>query len=112
MTSKASGMLANEKGGQKTPFSFLQQKAKIDDKALRSPDSGSDDGANTVVAKAVNADGNSKADTKESAPLVPFFSLYRFHTKYELALNFIGLICAAASGAAQVSPGISLMTAS
>jgi ATP-binding cassette, subfamily B (MDR/TAP), member 1 len=110
MTSKASGTRVDEKGGQKTPFSFLQHRARTDDKALQSPDSRSDDDTNTVVAKTVNADGNGKADSKESAPLVPFFSLYRFHTKGELALNFIGLICAAASGAAQVGPGISMMT--
>lgn len=40
----------------------------------------------------------------EVVPPVGFTDLFRYATKFELAINFIGLICAAASGAAQVSP--------
>jgi ATP-binding cassette, subfamily B (MDR/TAP), member 1 len=36
-------------------------------------------------------------------PPVPFFALFRFTTRSEMFINFIGIACAIAAGAAQVS---------
>jgi ATP-binding cassette, subfamily B (MDR/TAP), member 1 len=48
--------------------------------------------------------GKGAAFIVEEPPVQPasFTSLFRFTTKFELFLNFIGLICAIAAGAAQV----------
>ena len=83
----------NEKE-KKRPFAFLQ--SKKNGKGLQKSDSKSDDGTDTVVAK------TGKDDPKEAVHLVPFFSLYRFHKPHEILLNLIGVVCAIASGAAQV----------
>ena len=97
---------ANEKDKKKRPFSF--GKKKSDEKILPKSDSRSDDGTNTTATKtgdAADGNGKHKAGAKETpaAALVPFFSLYRFHKPYEIALNCVGLVCAFGSGAAQVS---------
>jgi hypothetical protein len=47
-------------------------------------------------------DAGDKGAKKEELTPVSFFALYRFHTKFEIILNFIGLFCAICSGAAQV----------
>jgi hypothetical protein len=106
MASKASSPTVNEKDGKKpsSSSSFLNRKEKADDRDFQPPESRSDDGTNTVATKTVHAGGQSKDDVKDSTALVPFFSLYRSHTKGELAMNFVGLICAISSGAAQVRP--------
>lgn len=48
-----------------------------------------------------------EAEEPTGPPPVSFFKLFRFSTKFELVLNFIGLIAAAAAGAAQ--PMMSLL---
>ncbi|KAG6907876.1 hypothetical protein DXG01_007040 [Tephrocybe rancida] len=61
------------------------------------------------VAKTVDEKSSDiipEAKTPEVAP-VSFTQLFRFSTKYELCINFIGLICAAAAGSA--SPLMSLL---
>jgi hypothetical protein len=98
---------ANEKDKKRRPFSWGQHKAKADEKGLQPSDSRSDDDTNTTATKTGNGpDGNGtgKETPKEAAtPLVPFFSLYRFHKPHEIAINIFGLVCACGSGAAQVS---------
>jgi len=97
---------ANEKDKKKRPFSWGQHKAKADEKVLQTSDSRSFDDTNTTATKTGNGpdgNGNGKETPKAAAtPLVPFFSLYRFHKRYEIALNFIGIFCACCSGASQV----------
>jgi len=103
----------NEKHSKdKKGFSFRSHKQpKADEKMLQVSDSRSDDGTNTTATKTGNApdgngnDKNAATKSTEAAPnaLVPFFALYRFHTKAEIAINILGLVCAFASGAAQVS---------
>lgn len=88
---------------KKRPFSFGKK-----EKVLPKSDSRSDDGTNTTATKTGDAaDGNGKAKNgaKDATPvqLVPFFALYRFHKPAEIFFNSIGLVCAFASGAAQVS---------
>ncbi|KAG8919766.1 GTPase-activating protein, partial [Tulasnella sp. 408] len=47
-------------------------------------------------------DSNTKEATPENKiPPVGFTTLFRYSTKFELFLDFIGLVCAAASGASQ-----------
>lgn len=41
--------------------------------------------------------------SKDQLPPVSLTQLYRFHTRPEIFLNFIGLACAMATGTAQVS---------
>jgi len=41
-----------------------------------------------------------KVDVSDLIKPVPLFSLYRYATKFELTINFVGLILAAAAGAA------------
>ncbi|PVF95031.1 putative Leptomycin B resistance protein pmd1 [Serendipita vermifera] len=90
---------------KKRPFSFLPNKNKTDEK-LPSVDS-FDDTATTKTAGGENGNGkNGKVDTKDKDappefPPVPFGQLFRFHTKLDIILDIIGIICAAASGAAQ-----------
>jgi hypothetical protein len=51
-------------------------------------------------------DGGEKSKTdvsKDQLPPVPLTQLYRFHTRPEIFLNFVGLACAMATGTAQVS---------
>ncbi|KAG9035873.1 hypothetical protein FS837_001798, partial [Tulasnella sp. UAMH 9824] len=40
-------------------------------------------------------------ETENKLPPVGFTELFRYSTKFELFLDFIGLVCAAASGASQ-----------
>jgi hypothetical protein len=62
-------------------FSFLPSKNKTDD----------------------NADAKDKEkDKPPEFPPVPFSQLFRFHSKSDLAINLVGVVCAIASGAAQV----------
>jgi hypothetical protein len=98
---------ANEKDiKKKRPFSWGQQKAKADEKLLEPSDTRSDNDTNTTATKTGNGpdgNGNGKETPKEAAtPLVPFFSLYRFHKRHEIVLNLVGIFCACCSGAAQV----------
>jgi hypothetical protein len=98
---------ANEKDiKKKRPFSWGQHKAKADEKVLQPSDSRSDNDTNTTATKTGDGpDGNgSGKDTPKATPtpLVPFFSLYRFHKRYEIVLNFFGLFCACCTGASQV----------
>lgn len=53
-----------------------------------------------------HADATAPADLPVEPPVVPvgFTELFRYSTKFELFLDAIGLVCAAASGAAQVGP--------
>ena len=97
---------ANEKDKKKRPFSWGQHKAKADEKVLPTSDSRSFDDTNTTATKTGNGpDGNGNGKETPKAPaasLVPFFSLYRFHKRYEIVLNFFGIFCACCSGASQV----------
>lgn len=55
-----------------------------------------------VVIDAVTDSSKPNGDaSKDSLPPVPFFSLFRFQTPLETTLNIIGLVAAAAAGAAQ-----------
>jgi len=109
MATTARTTTANGKNKRRPLFVF---KAKGDEKGLQSTYSGSEGRTNPVIAETGNMPrGDARDNAQLNVPLVPFLSLYRFHTPGELALNLIGLICAAASGAAQVSPGIFLAIA-
>ncbi|KAG8893903.1 hypothetical protein FRC00_009831, partial [Tulasnella sp. 408] len=46
-------------------------------------------------------DSNTEATPENKIPPVGFTTLFRYSTKFELFLDFIGLVCAAASGASQ-----------
>lgn len=46
--------------------------------------------------------GTEKSDTGSEAPPVSLFTLFRFSTPFELFLDVIGIVAAAAAGAAQV----------
>jgi hypothetical protein len=53
-----------------------------------------------------SSEGGEKSKTdahKDQLPPVPLTQLYRFHTRLEIFLNFVGLACAMATGTAQVS---------
>jgi hypothetical protein len=58
--------------------------------------------AEKLADKSLDVNPEGKAKTDDIQP-VSFFTMFRFATKFELFLNFIGLICAAATGAAMVS---------
>ena len=71
----------------------------------------SDDGTNTTATKTngknqvkneLKALEDAANKQKEEFPPVSMLALYRFTTKFEAMINIIGLVCAVASGAAQV----------
>ncbi|KAH7103350.1 multidrug resistance protein 1 [Auriculariales sp. MPI-PUGE-AT-0066] len=74
--------------GKKKGLFARREKAKSTDEKIDPQSTGTE--AALVVGKPV-----------DSAPPVSFSSLFRFATKFELLLNAIGLVCAAAAGAAQ-----------
>jgi hypothetical protein len=93
---------------KKRPFSFLPSKNRTDEKL---PHVDSYDGTDTATTKTAGDNGGdkkNKVDTKDKDkepdfPPVAFSRLFRFHTRFDLAINMLGIVCAAASGAAQVS---------
>ncbi|KIM25760.1 hypothetical protein M408DRAFT_73764 [Serendipita vermifera MAFF 305830] len=93
-----SSTLPVEKGKQYSS-GFLQHKNRA--KAVHTPDSKSEDDTHTAVTSKDDAPGAHKDKPSDPIPMVPFFSLFRFHRPYEIALNFIGIVCAIASGSAQ-----------
>ena len=70
---------------QKKRFSFKRAKDVVDEKHL-------DDAASESTA----------VQAPPEFPPVPFTQLFRFSTKSDLFLDALGLVCAAAAGAAQV----------
>ena len=48
------------------------------------------------------ASGSTAVQAPLEFPPVPFTQLFRFSTKFDLALDALGLVCAAGAGAAQV----------
>jgi len=93
---------------KKRPLFWGQDKAvKLDEKGLQPTESRLSDGDTNTTAtktgKEPDGNGNGTQPPEEApTPLVPFFSLYRFHKRYEVVLNIFGLVCACASGASQV----------
>lgn len=81
---------------KKRPFSFRRSKVvEADDEKASNPD---------------EKDGKKgKKAAEVTLPPVSFFALYRFHTKFELFLNLIGIFCAICSGSAQVRIHYSLI---
>ncbi|KZP01325.1 P-loop containing nucleoside triphosphate hydrolase protein [Calocera viscosa TUFC12733] len=53
------------------------------------------------AAKVAKQDARPPADLDEDAKPVSLTSLFRFATKFELAIDAVGIVCAAAAGAAQ-----------
>ena len=70
---------------QKKRFSFKRSSHVLDEKQL-------DDAASESTA----------VQASPAFPPVPFTQLFRFSTRSDLALNALGLVCAAGAGAAQV----------
>jgi ATP-binding cassette subfamily B (MDR/TAP) protein 1 len=54
---------------------------------------------------AVVIDVNKEKPSEENIPPVPFTRLFRFSTRLEIFLDFIGIIAALGAGAAQASVG-------
>ncbi|KAG8796940.1 GTPase-activating protein, partial [Serendipita sp. 399] len=116
VTEKPSHQISDvEKGGttpdaKKNRFSFLSHGAANAAASKKPRDSLSDDGTNTTATKhngkelakdAIKEIDDAAAKQKQEFPPVPMFQLYRFHTKFEIILNFIGIFAAILSGAAQ-----------
>ncbi|KAF9477698.1 multidrug resistance protein 1 [Pholiota conissans] len=78
----------------------LDDSSKNDEKAMDSEKPTSDAAVIETVIDASKSEDKSKKDS-EAFPPVSFFSLFRFQTPFESALNLIGLVAAAAAGAAQ-----------
>lgn len=107
-TNEKTNSKRNSTDHKKRPFSFLAAKSKADEKQLASiTDDASSETKNTDKDKGNGkGDKDGKEGVKETFPPVPFFDLYKFSTKFEVALMLIGLFCAVLSGAAQVSPSL------
>ncbi|KAF8526964.1 P-loop containing nucleoside triphosphate hydrolase protein [Hysterangium stoloniferum] len=65
---------------------------------------------NKEKAEPINGSMDTKVAFEETkAPAVSLWQLFRFSTRLELALNFLGLVCAVGAGAAQYQPLMALI---
>ena len=78
---------------------FSRKKKVEDEKTVDSSSDGEDTPAKGGKASLIPID---PATGKPYAP-VGFFQLFRYSTPFEIFIDIIGLVCAAASGSAQVS---------